>query len=203
MENDSPPAAHPDEEVTLPAPPEDLRENRFWEHGGRTPGKPNAKTQITHEMLADFMIANPRATRREIAAAFGWRSEASVSIIMNSDAFQAAYARRRAANVDPVMVASVEDRIKQLASRSAELLSEELEKSPSTKLVMEVFRESTRAGSYGVKAPVAVQTQFVVALPGPATNSQEWLERFAPNQAGVVKPRLDDAPVEVQAREVK
>lgn len=213
------PACPPNEdEIALPAPPppEGVSSNHIpgkWNgpvdergrpiNAGRVKGGDSMKRQITHEALIDFMFANPRATLLEIAEAFGWKSRASVSIIMNSDAFQAAYARRQSQIVDPVVVASVEDRIKGLASRSAEILAEKLEQNPSDKMVMDIFKESTRAGSYGVKAPVAIQQQFVVALPGPASNSKEWLERFRPNQAGVVTPRMDEAPVEAEVKEVK
>lgn len=209
------PACPPaEDEIILPAPPppsDDPFEGRDprGRHligvpgPGRIKGGPNAKTQVTHAALIDYLLANPRATLVQMAAAFGWKSTQSVSIIINSDSFQAALAKRQEQICDPILTQSIEDRIKGLASKSAEILREKLDQNPSEKLVLEVFKESTRAGSYGVKAPVAIQQQFVVALPGPASNSQEWLERFRPNTAGVVAPRLDDAPVEVDVKEVK
>lgn len=202
------PACPPaEDDVILPAPPppsDDPFEGRDprGRHligvpgPGRVKGTPNAKTQVTHAALIDYLLANPRATLKEMADAFGWRSAQSVSIIINSDSFQAALARRQSQICDPILTQSIEDRIKGLASKSAELLAEKLEQAPSEKLILEVFKESTRAGSYGVKAPVAIQQSFVVALPGPASNSQEWIERFRPNTAGVVVPRLEDAPAE-------
>jgi len=160
------------------------------------------RQQITHDMIIDFMFANPRATQREIAVAFGFRSQQTISVIVNSDSFQAALSRRQEKLIDPLITATVEDRIKLLAAKSAENLAEALEREPmNTKLNLEVFREAARAGNYGAKAQVAVQTSFVVALPGPAASTQEWRDRFAPG-AVTLKPRLDEAPVEARATPV-
>lgn len=195
------PAPEPAPDLPIPAPaPEAEKENRFWEHSsGRPKGEISIKTQITHDALIDHMLANPRATRKEVAEAFGWKSEATISIIMNSDAFQAAYAKRRCEVVNPLLNATLEARMKGLAAQSAANLAEALEREPqNVKLNLEVFKESAKAASYGAKAQVAVQTQFVVHMPGPAASSTEWRERFAPSEAPVLLPRTDDAPSEGQ-----
>jgi hypothetical protein len=157
----------------------------------------NVKTRITHDAIIDVMLAQPRITRRELAGLFGFKSEASISIITSSDAFQARLAKRSGDIIDPILTATVEERIRGLAVKSAEMLAEALDKDPKdVKLALEVFKESSRAGSYGAKAAVAVQTNFVVHLPGPASSSAEWKERFAPGGAPVLLPRVDDAPSE-------
>lgn len=185
----------------MPAPSQEVLDakpdvNRFWEFGGRPQGSGEFRRSITHNMLIDFLLANPRATRQEIAANFNYKSVANISIIINSDAFQAAFAKRRSEMVDPVVAASVEERIRGLASDSAEKLAEKLASGTlTTRETIDVFREATRAGNYGSKAP-AQQNSFVVHLPGPASSSREWSERFAPPEAEVVQPRLLDAPSE-------
>lgn len=172
-------------------------ENRFWEHSnGRPKGSIAARTQITHDAIIDYMIAKPRARRKDIALEFGFKSEQSISIIMNSDSFQARMARRKTEIIDPVMTACLEDRLRGLAATSAEIVADALEREPqNTKLAMEVLKV-TRAGEYGSKAQVAVQTNFVMHLPGPASSSSEWRERFAPADAQMVQPRLEEAPSE-------
>lgn len=64
------------------------------------------KVRPTHEAIMDFIIANPGpALQRRCATAFGL-TEAWVSVIINSDAFQAKYRDRRdelfAANIVPL-----------------------------------------------------------------------------------------------------
>lgn len=193
-----------DPNYTPPAPL--TGRNEFWKHSdGRPRGHSGALTQITHAMIIDFLIANPGCSRQDIADAFGYRSLQSITLITNSDSFKAAFAARKKDMVDPVVIASVEDRIRGLANRSAELLAEKLEQpNPSEKLLLQVFRESTRAGNYGVAGGGApVQNNFVVALPGPAASSQEWVKRFNPNAASdaVVRPQLERAVSEAEIKE--
>lgn len=186
-------------EIQAPAPADEQKENRFWEHSkGR--GSVGLRQQLTYDMVIDFLLANPRASRQEIATAFGYTSLQSISVMLNSDAFQARMAKRREQMVDPVIAASIDDRIKGLASRSAEILAEKLEQNPSEKLVMEVFKESTRAGGYGAAVKIPVQNaSFIVNMPGPAASTKEWRDRFAPAEATVVEPRYLDAPSEKPA----
>ena len=123
-----------------------------------------------------------------------------ISIIINSDAFQARLAARKEVVVDPVVVATLEQRFKALATKSAENVMKKLEANElDGKFALEVLKESGKLAGYGASdrgGGATIQTNFVVALPGPAASAQVWAERFAVQGAEVVTPRMDDAPSE-------
>lgn len=192
----------------MPAPPTVMEQapdlpsvpgNPFWESNpGRPVGMENRKTHITHDAIIDFLIANPRATQEEIARAFGYKSRVSISIIMGSDAFQARYLKRRGDLVDPIVAATVEDRLRGIAHRSAEIVAERLEQAPGDhKFALEAMRAS--AGVVSGPKQAQVNVGFVVHLPGPAASSDEWTKRFAPATATVLDPVVDDLPSEKEA----
>lgn len=158
---------------------------------------PSVKKMITHDLIIDYVLANPRATNKDIGAAFGY-SAVNIGIIMHSDAFQARYHKRQGDLVDPIIAARIEDRITALAVKSAEIVHERLEENLAGdhKFALEVFKESTRAAGLGQGSGPQVNTQFVVHLPGPASSTEEWSSKFAPQNGTMLVPRLDDTPSE-------
>lgn len=185
------------------SPPGSDMSHRPWESPevGHPEGVVSGKVQITHDAIIDFLVANPRATRRQIADAFGYRSEASISVILNADAFQARMAARREGIIDPILVAKLEDRMKGLVSQSMTILERKLETSDDANLALKVFDSTTKAAGYGLpkNAPV-VQNQFVVQLPGPARSSAEWLQSIgAPQTVEVLEPLPDRSPSEAES----
>lgn len=179
--------------------PRPFPEHKFWEksdHPGRAPGI-TAKQQITHDAIIDFVLANPRATLKQIAEAFGYRAAQSISIIINSDAFQARLQARRGEVVDPVVLEKIENQLKGQISASMEIIARKLETSDDANFALQVFEKSTKAAGYGApkNAPV-VQQNFVMHLPGPARSSAEWLQSVQAPEVEVLKAPLENLPSE-------
>jgi len=90
------------------------------------PAIPIAKLNYTHQALVDLIIAQPGLTQRQYAAHFGY-TEAWISTIIASDAFQVQLAARRDEIVDPILRASAEERYRGLALQSLAVLQRKLE----------------------------------------------------------------------------
>lgn len=140
------------------------------------------KIKYNHEAMVDMMIAKPGMSQNEIAAEFGL-SPSWVSILINSDAFQAVLARRREEVIDPILFASVNDRLTSVAALSAEIVAEKLIATRSPDLALKALEVSTKALGFGARSPsgqVNVQNNFVVELPAKLANAQEWSEAHNP-----------------------
>ena len=153
------------------------------------------RRQLTHDMIIDYLLANPTATYLELGAEFGY-TKGGIAVLIGSDAFQARYAKRRSELVDPLVAATIEERLVGLAHQSITILSEKLEASVDGKFALQVLDSTTRAAGYGAKNGATVNTQFVVHLPGPASSTKEWSDRFGVQDAPVLKARVEDAPAE-------
>lgn len=125
--------------------------------------------------MADLLIANPAISQNAIAAHFGY-TPGWVSQVINSDAFQAYLETRREELVNPVIMASVEEKLMALAKKSIDVLQEKLALEPKADTALKSLEVSTRALGYGAKDRGAdVNVQFVVALPPKAQNADTWL----------------------------
>lgn len=121
------------------------------------------KVGYTHEALVDMMIARPELMQKDLAAHFGY-TEAWLSQIISSDAFQVRLAERREALVDPAIRESLRLRFDGMVRRSLEILSEKLAKPADDvpdQLALRAFELSTRAAGYGA-TPVGPATQVNV-----------------------------------------
>ena len=134
------------------------------------------KLLMTHDAIIDYVIANPTASYREIAMVFSYTPE-GIGIICRSDAFQARYQVRRDELVDPLIQKNVESRLQGLAHASLDILQEKLKDTSDPNLALKTLDLATRASQYGARGPQG-GTTFVVQLPGPATNSEEWSLKF-------------------------
>lgn len=133
------------------------------------------RVHYSHEAMIDVIIAEPTITQKELAGRFG-RSMGWISIVMGSDAFQAALAKRRDDLMDPEFVATLEDRFKGLAMQSARIVSEALDRTSNPELAMKSLEVASKALGFGARGPASVNTNntFVVALPPKMENSAEW-----------------------------
>lgn len=116
--------------------------------------KSTRKMRWWYEALADFMIANPRATQNQIAAHFN-RGVATISTIVNSDAFTAYFRQRRDKHAE-VLDASVRSKLMNVADKSLDLMLDQLDKKRDTIPLEQLQRttESTlKALGYGVEKP--------------------------------------------------
>lgn len=109
------------------------------------------RVSYTHDAMIDLVLQNPMISQNDIADHFGYTAS-WVSIVFNSDAFQARLAARKTEIVDPLVRGQVEEAIKGLVSRSVEILREKLASTnPNTDLALEVFKASTKAAGYGAR----------------------------------------------------
>jgi hypothetical protein len=111
------------------------------------------KVSYTHEALADLILANPAISQNDLAAHFGY-TPGWISQVIASDAFQAFISERKDKIVDPLLRGAVEESMKGLVLQSMQRLREKLEANPSDQLVLEVFKNSTRALGYGARVEV-------------------------------------------------
>ena len=111
------------------------------------------RVRYSHDALIDMIISSPQATQNQLAAALGY-TPAWISNIMASDAFKSRLAARRAELVDPVLVASLNERYEGLAVRSLEVLMGKLDKPQvSDQVVLKAVELGARAvgmGGFGI-----------------------------------------------------
>lgn len=132
------------------------------------------KVHYTHDAMIDIVIAKPDVTQRTLAEYFGY-SEPWISRIFCSDAFQARLAARRGEVIIPGLLATFEERLKLLATKSIELVMEKLEQKEldlitgeekSTADIGTVFKAlelSTKSLGYGARQTnVAIQNNLTV-----------------------------------------
>lgn len=150
--------------------------------GTQSAAKAIARVSYTHDALIDAIVANPAASQNELAAMFGY-TPAWLSRVKNSDAFLARLAQRKAELVDPSIAAGVEEKLRSLADRSLDILTERLSV-PATMVPMDVAMKAaemaTKALGYGArKENLSVQNNFVVALPGKAVSAESWSQAYS------------------------
>lgn len=107
------------------------------------------KCSYTHDAMIELIIEGGKRpggiSQKEIAAHFGY-TEAWISNILASDAFQARLALRREEVIDPVLRASIKERFEALVIQSLKVLQEKLNQSSVSDNV------AIRAAELGAKA---------------------------------------------------
>lgn len=116
------------------------------------------KVNYSHEGMINLILANRGISQNALAAHFGY-SPSWISQVISSDAFQAKLMERAAEIEDPTLIASIEEGLKGILSRSMELLKAKLDKpDPADNLVLRSIELSSRALGYGARdQTVAVQ----------------------------------------------
>lgn len=118
---------------------------------GLKPSRP--KVKYTHDAMIDLMLMDPSITQDALAEYFGY-SPGWISLMKNSDAFQARYAQRRQELVDPVVMATIEKNLEGMASRSMDILRQKLDRPAEEvpdNLALRALEISTKALGYGAK----------------------------------------------------
>lgn len=132
------------------------------------------RVKYTHDGFIDMIIANPAISQAALASHFGY-TQAWVSRIMNSDAFQARLAVRKGDIVDPTLVATIDEKLKALASKSLDVVLEKLSVTQNPDTALKALEITSKALGYGARQQnLNVQQNFVVALPGKAVSSEDW-----------------------------
>lgn len=77
--------------------------------------------------------------------------------------------------MDPILTMGVEDRLAGLAMQSLDVLEQKLQATQNADLAVKCLEISTKAKGYGARQTnVAVQANFVVAMPGKAASAEAW-----------------------------
>ena len=132
------------------------------------------RVKYSHDAMIDLMIEQPFLSQGQVAEYFGY-TQAWVSRIINSDAFQARLAVRKQDLIDPTIVASIEEKMRAVASKSLDVVLEKLTTLQSFDQSVKAFDVVSKALGYGARQQAAVQNNFVVALPTKATSAEDWM----------------------------
>lgn len=153
--------------------------------GTESAAKAIARVKYTHDALIDLIMANPELSQGDLAKLFGY-TEGWISRVMNSDAFLNRMAERKTELIDPTIRLSFEEKLKALADKSIDIVHEKLATVKSVDLAMKALELSTKALGFGARsAHVAVQQNFVVALPPKAASAAEWAAAHGPQPIDV------------------
>lgn len=139
-------------------------------------------TRITwsKEIMIDYMLTHPGVTQDEIAAVFD-RTPTWISIVINSDSFKAALEERRREFADPVIMATIKDKLQAAASKSIEMIVERLHGPipPKDDFLLETAKLATAALGYGAKSggDNGPQVQFIVNMPQKHT-VEDWSTKY-------------------------
>lgn len=137
------------------------------------------RVKYTHDAMIDLIIGNPAISQGDLARHFGY-TQPWVSRVMNSDAFLARLAERKKDVVDPSLVLSVEEKLRNLASRSLDIVMEKLEVSKNPDTALKALEITTKSLGYGARPDkVAIQQNFVVAMPQKSESALEWAAKHA------------------------
>lgn len=140
-----------------------------------------ARVTYTHDAMIDLIIERPDISHNQLAAQFGY-TVPWISRVMNSDAFLARLAARKKDVTDPALILSVEEKLRALASKSLDVVLEKLSNGSATgDFALEAVKVSSKALGYGARqANVAIQNNFVVALPQKAASDASWAASYTP-----------------------
>lgn len=149
------------------------------------------RVRYSHEAMADMLVADPTISQNSIAAYFG-RSATWISIVMNSDAFQAFYSARKAELIDPELIATIRERLNALTVTSLRILQEKMMRPANEvpdNLVLKAAELGMKGLGLGGHAPPPV-------APNPAEYLPAIAERLMRLQGRVPQPVSDISFVE-------
>lgn len=159
-----------------------IAEAKGYAQGDDFSGNRLKRTNYTHEAMIDAIIAEPTLTQNELAKRFD-RSPNWVSIMINSDAFQAALSKRRDDVLDPFLIATVEERFRALADQSLQVIATKLEATQNPDLALKALEISSKALGFGARTNAGpVQNNFVVQLPPKIASADEWAGAHGPGR---------------------
>ncbi len=102
----------------------------------------------SHEALIRQIMANPTATNAELGKVFG-RTKEWVSMVKSSGLFKEQYAKLAGEVMDPILAATLEDRMEMVAARSLEVLQEKLAR-PTQDISDELALQAAAFGAKGL-----------------------------------------------------
>ncbi len=145
------------------------------------------KVRYSHDGMIDLVIANPSISQNEIAAHFGY-TPGWVSQVFNSDAFKSRLVERKEEIVDPVLRATLEEKLQALADKSIQVLLEKLHQTQNPNVAVRALDVVSRALGYGAKQGANVQiNNYVAHIPPRAKDVTDWQTNYIPAAA----PKLE------------
>lgn len=136
------------------------------------------KVNYTHDDIISLILAEPAITQREIASRYGY-SEAWVCQVMGSDAFQSRLAQRKTELIDPMIVATFEEKLAGTVGLALNVLQEKLENGRSAELAIKTLEVGAKALGYGArKENISVQQNFVLQVPPKSASAEEWAKTY-------------------------
>lgn len=135
--------------------------------------------RYSHDAVIDAIIANPTISNGDLAAMFGY-SSSWMSIMVNSDVFQARLAARRDQVVDPILTASIEERFNTVARLSLQKIADKLASATpaSEDFLIKSAKLAGDALGYGARPQASSQTNVavVVQVPAKQEDARAWVE---------------------------
>jgi hypothetical protein len=113
------------------------------------------KLSFTHEALADYLLANPSCTLRELGAVFEY-SPAWLCTVINSDMFQAYLAARRVP-IEANVLKSIDDQLRGVAFLAIERMGEVLKKTEDADTIVDSFDKVMHRYGYAPNAKNGAQ----------------------------------------------
>lgn len=113
------------------------------------------KVSPRHEAILNYLIANPTVKKAEVAAQFGV-SQAWLSTIIHSDAFQAKLRARQEEVFEVAVLSGIEDKLLGVAHQAAERLGELLPLQDNVRDISDTMDKALKSLGYG-RAPVIQQ----------------------------------------------
>lgn len=158
--------------------------------GTPRPG-PTKRLQYSHKVMADLLIAQPGVSNNEIAALFGF-TPAWVSQVKNGDMFQAYLKEREKELVDPLLIATVEERLGAVAKASLDRVAELLPQA-DIEQATEVMKVATQRMGLGVvkNAAPGSGVQVIIQVPPKAGSAEDWAARHAPPAEEVIENAVE------------
>lgn len=136
------------EEAQGPAPDFDFEELRAKVAERRR--QPVQKLNDLHEALADYLLVNPGATYAEMGAHFSY-SVSWLCTVVNSDMFQAYFAKRRT-EIGVFIAASLPKKLESAAHLAVEKVIKVLERTEDADLILDAFDKVLHRYGYAPNA---------------------------------------------------
>jgi hypothetical protein len=111
-------------------------------------GRQITKLTTAHDAMIDVLLANPKVTNEELAAQFGMTST-WVATLKQTDLFKRRMADRREELIDPVLVATIEEKIRAVTDLAVEHILSKLANKTADELSDQFV---LRAAEFGSKA---------------------------------------------------
>lgn len=134
------------------------------------------KIRYSHDACIDMILADPAISQNDLARHFGY-SASWISILMNTDAFKERLAQRRAEVTDPILMATIKQRLDVLANAALTKLISRIDGDQPISNKDLIAAAQLGAGSAAARPSTQVtQSLYVVQMPPRAVSSREWLE---------------------------